>query len=65
FRAAGEGDLDRRTSELMERINASGEAYFSGTVWRGVRAIRVSVVNFRTSEGDVARTLAAVREAAS
>lgn len=65
FRAAGEGDLDRRTHELMERINASGEAYFSGTVWRGVRAIRVSVVNFRTSEEDVARTLAAVREAAS
>ena len=49
----------------MERINASGEAYFSGTVWRGMRAIRVSVVNFRTSEEDVARTLAAVRAAAS
>ena len=65
FRAAGEGDLDRRTIELMERINSGGEAYFSGTVWRGARAIRVSVVNFRTSEEDVARTLAAVREAAS
>lgn len=65
FRAAGDGDLDRRTHDLMERINASGEAYFSGTIWRGMRAIRVSVVNFRTSEEDVARTLAAVREAAS
>lgn len=65
FRAAGGGDVDRRTHELMERINVSGEAYFSGTVWRGMRAIRVSVVNFRTSEEDVARTLAAVRAAAS
>lgn len=65
FRAAGlgEGDLDARTDALMARVNESGEAYFSGTTWRGMRAIRVSVVNFRTSERDVARTLAAVRAA--
>jgi len=63
--AAGEEDHDRRTEEIMAAINASGEAFFSGTTWRGMRAMRVSVCNARTDDEDVARSVAAVRGALS
>ncbi len=48
------------TDAVIARINAGGEAMFGGTTWRGQRAMRISVVNWRTSDADVARTIAAV-----
>ncbi len=51
-----------RTDEVIAAVNRSGEAFFSGTTWRGMRAMRVSVSNWRTSEEDVARTIAAVKK---
>jgi glutamate/tyrosine decarboxylase-like PLP-dependent enzyme len=57
---ASEADHDARTDAVIAAINATGEAFFSGTTWRGKRAMRVSVVNWRTSESDVARTINAV-----
>lgn len=56
-------DHDRRTDRVIAAVNAGGEAFFSGTTWQGRRAMRVSVVNWRTSDDDVSRTLAAVRQA--
>ncbi|MEO8635577.1 MAG: pyridoxal-dependent decarboxylase [Gemmatimonadales bacterium] len=56
-------DHDRRTDAVIAGINATGEAFFSGTTWRGRRAMRVSVVNWRTTEQDVARAIAAARRA--
>ena len=53
-------DHDRRTEEVIERIVASGEAFFQGTTWRGKRAMRVSVSNWQTSEADVERVVRAV-----
>ena len=44
-------------------VQASGEAWLSGTVWDGRRAIRISVSNWQTSDDDVARTVAAFRAA--
>lgn len=52
---------DAFTDETIRRINATGEAFFSATTWRGRRAMRVSVVNWRTSPGDLDRAIAAVR----
>ena len=52
-----------RTDAVIAAVNASGEAFFSGTTWRGKRAMRVSVVNWRTTENDVRRTIAAVASA--
>ncbi|WP_035919527.1 pyridoxal phosphate-dependent decarboxylase family protein [Leisingera aquimarina] len=54
-----EGDL--YTKEIMSRINATGEAFFSDTVWQGRRAMRVSVVNWRTNESDITRAIEAAQ----
>jgi aromatic-L-amino-acid decarboxylase len=59
-RARAEDDHDRRTDEVIERINATGEAFFSGTTWQGRRAMRISVCNWRTSHADIERAIAAV-----
>ncbi len=51
---------DRRTDEVIAAILASGEAFFGGVTWRGMRAMRISVCNWMTSEGDVERVIRAV-----
>jgi glutamate/tyrosine decarboxylase-like PLP-dependent enzyme len=56
---ATEEDHDRRTDEVIAAINATGEAFFGGTTWRGRRAMRVSVSSWMTSEDDVRRTIQA------
>lgn len=60
---ATEADHDAKTLAVIAAINASGEAFFSGTKWNGRQAMRVSVVNWRTTEDDVKRTIQAVRQA--
>ena len=60
---ATEADHDRRTDQVIAAINAGGEAFFGGVTWRGRRCMRVSLCNWRTTEADVARTVAAVRAA--
>jgi len=57
---AGEPDHARRTDEVIAAIQATGEAFFTGSDWRGHRAMRVSVCNWRTSASDVDRAVAAV-----
>jgi glutamate/tyrosine decarboxylase-like PLP-dependent enzyme len=52
------GDHDRRTDRVIERIQASGVAWFGGTTWRGRRAMRISVCNWRTTDADVDRAVA-------
>ena len=48
---------------VIAAINASGEAYFSGTTWAGERTLRLSVCNWQTSADDVRRTVAAAAQA--
>ncbi|MBW8076928.1 MAG: aspartate aminotransferase family protein [Gallionella sp.] len=60
---ASDGDHDSRTERIVAAVNADGEAFFSTTTWRGERAMRVSVVNWRTSERDVERAIRAVKRA--
>jgi glutamate/tyrosine decarboxylase-like PLP-dependent enzyme len=55
-------DHDRRTDEVIAAVQAGGEAWFGGTTWNGMRAMRVSVVNWRTSARDVDRAVSAVRD---
>ena len=57
FLATNGEDHDRRTNEVIAAIVETGEAFFGGTTWRGKRAMRVSVCNWRTSEEDVRRSI--------
>jgi aromatic-L-amino-acid decarboxylase len=60
---ATDADHDRRTDDVMAAVNLSGETMFGGVTWRGRRAMRISVTNWRTNDGDVDRTVAAVAHA--
>ncbi len=52
-----------RTDEVIAAIQKNGEAFFGATTWQGKRAMRISVCNWRTSDDDVARAIAAARRA--
>jgi hypothetical protein len=58
-----DGNHDARTDEVITRINASGEAWFGPTVWNGMRVMRISLSNFRTTQNDVDRAVDAIKEA--
>jgi len=51
---------DLRTDEVIAAILKTGEAFFGGTTWRGLRAMRISVTNWRTTDADVDRVVKAV-----
>ncbi len=57
---ATETDHNLQTDRVISAINHTGEAFFGGANWRGKRVMRVSVVNWRTSDADVERAVAAV-----
>lgn len=59
---ATELDHDLYTEKVMEAIRKSGEAFFSGTTWRGKRCMRVSVMNWQTNDEDVNRSVATVEK---
>jgi aromatic-L-amino-acid decarboxylase len=56
---ATDADHDRTTLATIDAINATGEAFFSGVTWQGRQVMRISVVNWRTTDDDVRRTIAA------
>ena len=56
---ASDHENDQYTDEIISAINATGEGFFSGTTWEGRRAMRVSVVSWRTTDRDVKRVIAA------
>jgi glutamate/tyrosine decarboxylase-like PLP-dependent enzyme len=55
---------DQRTRDVVARLLEEGEAWMSGSVWRGRAVLRISVSNWSTTEGDVGRSLSALRRAA-
>jgi glutamate/tyrosine decarboxylase-like PLP-dependent enzyme len=56
-------ESDAATGAVLAAVQASGEAWMSGTVWDGRAAIRLSVSNWRTTEADIDRTVAAFEHA--
>ncbi len=58
----GFGD-DARTDRVVERVQRSGECWMGATTWHGQRLMRISVSNWATTEGDVDRSVAAIRAA--
>ena len=55
-----EEDHDRYTDTVIEQIRATGEAFFWGVTWRGIRCMRVSVSSWRTTDRDVQRVVETV-----
>ncbi len=46
-------DSDAQTIATREAVQASGQAWFGGTVWQGRPALRISVSSWRTDDGDI------------
>jgi glutamate/tyrosine decarboxylase-like PLP-dependent enzyme len=57
---APDGDHDAFNDAVMSGVQASGEAYFSGTNANGMRLMRISVSDWATDEDDVDRSVAAL-----
>ena len=57
------GDEDERTRAVIRRVQEGGEAWMGGTTWRGMAAMRISVSGWQTTEADIDRTAAAIRDA--
>jgi len=55
---------DEENEALLERVNATGEIYISGTRLDGRYVLRLAVGNVRTTEDDVARAWELLRESA-
>jgi aromatic-L-amino-acid/L-tryptophan decarboxylase len=54
---------DEENAALLERVNATGEAYLSHTVLDGRYVLRLAVGNHRTTENDVRRAWELLQEA--
>jgi glutamate/tyrosine decarboxylase-like PLP-dependent enzyme len=62
---ATEADHAKRTDDVIAAIQRGGEAHFGGTTWHGMRCMRISVCSWQTTDADVERTVAAVRQVLS
>jgi glutamate/tyrosine decarboxylase-like PLP-dependent enzyme len=56
---------DARTDAVIDGVVRDGTCFLSGTTFRGVRAMRISVSNWQTSEDDVERSADAILQAAT
>jgi glutamate/tyrosine decarboxylase-like PLP-dependent enzyme len=64
FWARDAEDADATTRAVIGRVQADGTCWLAGTTWHGMAAMRISIVNWSTTEDDVDRSLAAILEAA-
>lgn len=60
-----DGHHDRRTQEVIRRVQAGGTCWLGGTTWRGAAAMRISVSNWSTTTDDVDRSVGAILAAAA
>ncbi|MCG8570987.1 MAG: pyridoxal-dependent decarboxylase [Spirochaetes bacterium] len=59
---AKDKDHDIKTQKIIDAVNESGVAFFSPTTWENNLAMRVSVVNWRTNDNDVKKTVEVFRK---
>src|SRR5947208_5626734 len=55
---------DEENAEVLERVNASGEAFISHTALDGRYVLRLAIGNARTTEADVARAWEVLKRSA-
>ena len=63
FRDPAGRDDDAHTRAVIARVVAGGVCFPSGTTWRGLAAMRLSVSNWTTDDEDVTRSLDAIARA--
>jgi len=51
---------DQRTADVVAAIQAEGTCWCGATVWKGRKAMRVSVSSWATTEADVDSSLKAI-----
>jgi hypothetical protein len=44
---------DSWTSEVIRRVQEDGTCWLGGTTWHGMRAMRISISNWSTTEADI------------
>ena len=54
-------DHDRFTDHVIDLLQAEGTAFFGGTTWHRMRAMRISVCSWATTPADVTATINATR----
>ena len=54
-------DHDRFTDHVIDLLQTEGPAFFGGTTWEGMRAMRISVCSWATTPADVTATIDATR----
>ena len=63
FRGPDGADTDAYTRDVIKRVQDDGTRWLSGTTWHGMAAMRISVVNWSTTDDDIDRSLAAILRA--
>jgi glutamate/tyrosine decarboxylase-like PLP-dependent enzyme len=56
---------DEKTSRVIDAIQAEGTCWCGGTVWKGHKAMRISVSSWATTDSDVTRSLEAILKIAA
>jgi glutamate/tyrosine decarboxylase-like PLP-dependent enzyme len=54
------GDTDAFTVAVIKRVQEDGTCWLGGTIWHGMRAMRVAVSNWSTTEKDIEMSAAAI-----
>jgi len=54
------GDDDAISRDVITRVQEDGTCWVGGTVWQGRAAMRFSVSNWSTTEGDIDRSVDAI-----
>jgi len=62
FEAGGDGDVFTRA--VVARVQREGTCWMAGSRWHGMDAMRISVSNWSTTEGDIDRSAEAILAAA-
>jgi glutamate/tyrosine decarboxylase-like PLP-dependent enzyme len=72
FHPAGDGGdgadhaaIDAYTADVVRRVQEDGTCWLAGTIWHGMAAIRISIVNWSTTDEDIDRSAAAILRAAA
>ena len=60
FTPPGGGDADAFTRAVIAGVQADGSCWLSGTTWHGMSAMRISVINWSTTDEDIDRSAEAI-----